>query len=68
MALKYRDVERALTQAGWTRVRMGKGSHEVWVSPEGVQVTLASGGKRNRQVPVGTLANIRRTTGMKELR
>lgn len=49
-------------------MREGKGSHEIWVGPDGRHLALATGGKNNRDVPVGTLANIRRDTGLKELR
>ena len=67
MAKKYRDVTKALRRAGWTRER-SKGSHEVWVHPDGRHVVVPGGGHANREVPVGTLATIRRETGIKELR
>lgn len=66
MAKKYRDVTRALVQAGWTLAR-AKGSHEIWVHPDGRRVAIP-GGKSNREVPVGTLASIRRDTGLEDLR
>jgi predicted RNA binding protein YcfA (HicA-like mRNA interferase family) len=65
---KYREVRLALRRAGWTLVR-STGSHERWLSPDGAHlVTVAGGGKDSREVPAGTLANIRRETGLKELR
>lgn len=68
MAKKYREVKKALRRAGWTLER-STGSHEIWVSPDRSRtVTVAGGGKGNREVPVGTLASIRRDTGLKELR
>jgi predicted RNA binding protein YcfA (HicA-like mRNA interferase family) len=67
MAKKYRDVRRALRTAGWERVRTA-GSHEVWVHPDGRRVVIAGGGKDNLEVPAGTLAKIRKGTGLKELR
>lgn len=67
MAIKYRDVIKALRKAGWTRARTS-GSHEVWTHPDGRQVTLSGGGKANKEVPVGTLASIRRDTGLEKLR
>lgn len=67
MAKKYRDVIRALRDAGWERVRT-RGSHEVWRHPDGREVTVPGGGKSNREVPTGTLAAIRRATGLDELR
>jgi predicted RNA binding protein YcfA (HicA-like mRNA interferase family) len=67
LAKKYRDVKRALRRAGWSRQRDARGSHEVWVAPDGRKITLATGGKDNREVPAGTLASIGRRTGLKEL-
>src|SRR6266511_3359460 len=67
VARKYRDVKRALRRAGWVRRRV-TGSHEVWTHPDGRLVSLPAGGKDNREIPVGTLASIRRHTGLKELR
>jgi predicted RNA binding protein YcfA (HicA-like mRNA interferase family) len=68
VAKKYRDVKLALRRTGWTFLGEARGSHEVWIAPDGRQVTLPSGGKDNREVPVGTLASIRRETGLDELR
>jgi predicted RNA binding protein YcfA (HicA-like mRNA interferase family) len=67
MAKKYRDVKRALRAAGWEWLRTA-GSHEVWTHPTGGRVVIPGGGKDNLEVPVGTLAKIRRRTGLKELR
>lgn len=68
MPKKYRDVRRALRRSGWTLTR-STGSHEIWTSPDGDRtVTVAGGGKPNREVPTGTLATIRRETGIKDLR
>jgi len=68
VAKKYRDVKRILRAAGWVPLREGKGSHELWVGPDGDTVALATGGKENREVPTGTLASIRRETGLRDLR
>ena len=65
MAKKYREVRKALQDAGWSVVRV-TGSHERWVHPDGRRTTVA--GKSNDDVPSGTLARIRRETGLKELR
>ena len=63
------EVKVILASAGWTVLRRSSGSHEQWISPDGNQrVTIASGGKENREVPVGTLSRIRRMTGLEELR
>jgi predicted RNA binding protein YcfA (HicA-like mRNA interferase family) len=66
---KYREVKAIMSRAGWTLHRQAKGSHEQWISPDGARrVTIAGGGKDNRQVPPMTLGSIRRATGLEELR
>jgi predicted RNA binding protein YcfA (HicA-like mRNA interferase family) len=65
MAKRYRDVRKALMNADWTPVRQ-TGSHEIWRHTDGRTVTVA--GKNSDTVPVGTLAAIRRTTGLEHLR
>jgi predicted RNA binding protein YcfA (HicA-like mRNA interferase family) len=66
VAKKFREVRKALRAEGWVKVRQA-GSHETWESPDGDRaVTVA--GKDSDTVPVGTLAAIRRATGLKDLR
>ena len=66
VAKKYRQVRKLLKKAGWTRLRQ-TGSHESWESPDGARsVTVA--GKDSDTVPAGTLAAMRRATGLDELR
>jgi len=67
MAKKYREVRKALREAGWSMVRI-TGSHERWEHPDGRATTVAAGGKDNRDVPRSTLAGIRRQTGLENLR
>jgi predicted RNA binding protein YcfA (HicA-like mRNA interferase family) len=67
MAKKYRDVKRALRYAGWKQLRT-VGSHEVWAHPDGRRVVVPGGGRDNTEVPVGTLARIRKDTGLRDLR
>jgi len=67
VAKKYREVRATLRKAGWTVARVS-GSHEVWTHPDGRSVVLPGGGKDNREVPAGTLASIRRDTGLDDLR
>jgi predicted RNA binding protein YcfA (HicA-like mRNA interferase family) len=67
MAKKYREVRKALRDAGWSIVRV-TGSHEIWRHADGRRVAVAAGGKDNRNVPSGTLAGIRRRTGLEDLR
>ncbi|HEY1538008.1 MAG TPA: type II toxin-antitoxin system HicA family toxin, partial [Solirubrobacteraceae bacterium] len=52
---------------GWSPVRT-TGSHEQWTHPDGRHVTVAGAGKANGDVPAVTLANIRRSTGLEDLR
>ncbi len=66
MAKKFREVREALQADGWIRVRQ-TGSHETWESADGARfITIA--GKDSDTVPTGTLAAIRRTTGLRDLR
>lgn len=66
MPKKYREVRKALEEAGWTKVRQA-GSHEIWRHGEtGRKITVA--GKNSDTVPVGTLSAIRRATGLDDLR
>jgi predicted RNA binding protein YcfA (HicA-like mRNA interferase family) len=69
VAKKYREVKQILRAAGRAPRRQAKGSHELWESADGMRaVVISSGGKENDTVPVGTLSNIRRGTGLDELR
>ena len=56
-----------MEKAGWRRVRVS-GSHEVWKHADGGMVVVPGGGHGNREVPAGTLATIRKATGIEELR
>lgn len=66
MPKKYRDVRRALLAAGWRAVRW-RGSHEVWAHPDSQQRIVVAD-RDNDTVPVGTLASIRRASGLERLR
>ena len=66
MAKKFREVRKALRAEGWVRVRQA-GSHETWESADGTRVVTVAG-KDSDTVPVGTLAAIRRVTGIRDLR
>jgi predicted RNA binding protein YcfA (HicA-like mRNA interferase family) len=66
MPKEYREVRRLLRAAGWSPVRRS-GSHETWRSPDGERaVTVAR--KDSDSVPAGTLAAMRRATGLDDLR
>lgn len=62
----YRDVRRALADAGWHLVRQ-RGSHEVWAHPNRRERIVVAG-KESDTVPAGTLGSIRRASGIEELR
>jgi predicted RNA binding protein YcfA (HicA-like mRNA interferase family) len=66
VAKKFREVRKALGAEGWVKVRQA-GSHETWESADGTRVVTVAG-KDSDTVPVGTLAAIRRATGIDELR
>ena len=66
VAKKFREVRKALRQAGWSLVRT-KGDHEQWRSPEGHRLVTVAG-HDSKDVPVGTLKSIRQSTGLEELR
>ena len=63
---KYREVRAALHEAGWDVLRQ-RGSHEVWGRP-GENARIVVAGKDSDTVPVGTLASIRRASGLEHLR
>jgi predicted RNA binding protein YcfA (HicA-like mRNA interferase family) len=63
---KYRDVRRALRDAGWEVLRQ-RGSHEVW-GRRGESVRIVVAGKDSQTVPVGTLSSIRKASGLEHLR
>lgn len=66
MPMKYNDVRRALADAGWRRVRQ-HGSHEIWVHfRHRIRIIVAGNGSDT--VPVGTLASIRKASGLENLR
>ena len=65
MAKKFRQVRNALAAEGWTRVRQT--GRTTWESADGTRVVTVAG-KDSDTVPVGTLAAIRRATGIKDLR
>jgi predicted RNA binding protein YcfA (HicA-like mRNA interferase family) len=67
MAKKYREVRKALRRAGWSPIR-STGSHQTWGHPDGRRVTVVGPGNDNEDVPRGTLGDIRRSTGLEDLR
>jgi len=66
VAKKYRQVRKALRAEGWRRERQS-GSQETGTSADGSRVVTVAG-KDADTVPVGTLAAIRRQTGLEQLR
>ncbi|MGP9725168.1 type II toxin-antitoxin system HicA family toxin [Corynebacterium sp. AOP40-9SA-29] len=51
---KYKDVARFLRGAGWKMQRRGKGSHEVWVGPDGGRIVVP----HHREVSAGIIGDI----------
>jgi predicted RNA binding protein YcfA (HicA-like mRNA interferase family) len=66
MPKKYREVRAALHEAGWEVVRQ-RDSHEVWAHPQRSERIVVAG-KGSATVPVGTLASIRKASGLEHLR
>jgi predicted RNA binding protein YcfA (HicA-like mRNA interferase family) len=66
MPKKYKEVRRALLDAGWHVIRQ-RGSHEIWAHPDRDQ-RLVVAGKDSDTVPMGTLGSIRRASGLEHLR
>lgn len=66
MPAKVGFVVSLLERNGWLLVRQ-RGSHRQYKHPDNPYVVSVAG-KRSEQVPTGTLADIRRKTGLKELR
>ena len=66
MPKKYREVRKALSEAGWEVLRQ-RGSHEIWGKP-GEPARIVVAGKPGDTVPVGTLSSIRRASGLEQLR
>jgi len=66
MPKKYKDVRKALIEAGWHAVRQA-GSHEVWAHADH-EGRIVVAGKDRDTVPVGTLGSIRRASGLEHLR
>ncbi len=66
MPKKYKEVRKALADAGWRVVRH-RGSHEIWAHPDH-EDRIVVAGKDGDTVPVGTLSSIRRASGLEHLR
>jgi predicted RNA binding protein YcfA (HicA-like mRNA interferase family) len=66
MSKKFREVRKVLRANGWIKVRQA-GSHETWLSADGTQVVTVAG-KGSDTVPTGTLAALRKRTGLRDLR
>ncbi len=64
--MKVRDVLKRLESEGYTLVRQ-RGSHRQYRAPDGSHVVTLSG-KPGDTLKPGTLASIRRATGLDDLR
>lgn len=65
--IKRKEVLKILNQEGWAETRRGKGSHEVFINPKTGQVTTIPQAQGN-DLPKGTLAAIRRQTGIEKIK
>lgn len=65
VAKKYREVRVVLKKAGWRPVRQ-RGSHETWIHPGHINKIVVAG-KDSDTLPVGTLASIRKASGLEQL-
>lgn len=66
MARKVKEVIAILEENGWTLARQN-GSHRTYKHPDRALLVTVSG-RWNSTVAVGMLTNIRRTSGIEELR
>ncbi|HEV7941246.1 MAG TPA: type II toxin-antitoxin system HicA family toxin [Solirubrobacteraceae bacterium] len=66
MAKKVYEVIMVLKAHGWTQVRQ-RGSHRHFKHPDHASVVTVAG-KLSATMPVGQLTNIRRHTGIEDLR
>jgi predicted RNA binding protein YcfA (HicA-like mRNA interferase family) len=66
MPKKYREVRRALIDAGWQVIRR-RGPHEVWTRADST-ARIVIAGKDSDSVPKGTLGSIRRASGLENHR
>ena len=63
--IKRDDVIKVPVRTGWEDTGRGKGSHSVFIPPETKRITTIPFIK---EIPKGTLAAIRRQTGLDEIR
>jgi predicted RNA binding protein YcfA (HicA-like mRNA interferase family) len=63
--LSGRELRKLLQEHGFIRLKgRGRGSHEVWRNPQGIEVVIAA---RDKDIiPTGTLKSILRQTGIPE--
>jgi predicted RNA binding protein YcfA (HicA-like mRNA interferase family) len=60
------DVAKILKRYGWIDTGRGKGSHKVFIEPATGRVTTVPKPK-GKDLPKGTLGEIRKQTGIKEI-
>jgi predicted RNA binding protein YcfA (HicA-like mRNA interferase family) len=63
--MNSRDVIRILTRNGWVHDRT-RGSHCIFVDPETGRIAVVPHPKRD--LPIGTVKNLERTTGLRILK
>ncbi len=67
MAMRVREVVRVLEANGWRQVRQ-KGSHRTFRHPDRPEARVVVPGNPGKTLATGTLATIRRTSGLEDLR
>ena len=65
-AINKKEVIKILKKAGWIETDLGNGSHIVFIHPETKGRTVVPNNK-GKDIPKGTLAAIRRQTGIDEI-
>jgi predicted RNA binding protein YcfA (HicA-like mRNA interferase family) len=63
--MKWNELKRKLTKAGWQMLRQGKGSHEIWSNPsiENSEIVMTSHGAQ--EVASGLASKILKKAGLK---
>ena len=65
--INKKEIVKILKKAGWIETDLGNGSHIVFIHPETGGRTVVPNNK-GKDIPKGTLAAIRRQTGINDIR
>lgn len=63
--MKWNELKRKLTKAGWRKLRDAKGSHQIWSNPdiENSEIVIADHG--SHEVGPGLASKILKQAGLK---